>query len=242
MKKSTKIITVSISVIAGLLLIAGGGFFIYSSDYYHADESIQDIIDNDDDILQTDNALIFKADATDTGVIFYPGAKVEYTSYVPLMEEIKRWGITCVLVEMPYNLAIFDSNAADQYIEDLTEISSWYMAGHSLGGAFAARYAANNTDKVDGLIMCAAYETKDISDTNLNVLSIYGSEDEILNMDKYEDSKENLPDNYSEVIIDGGNHAFFGNYGAQDGDGTATITREYQQSYTSDQINTLIHR
>jgi dienelactone hydrolase len=241
MKKSTKIGIITLSVIGGLILIAAGGFLIYASDYYEADETIQDIIDSDDDILRTDNALIFKAEATDTGVIFYPGAKVEYTAYVPLMEEIKGWGITCVLIEMPYNLAIFNSDAADQYIEDMTEISSWYIGGHSLGGAFAARYAASNTDKVDGLIMCAAYETKDISDTDLNVLSIYGSEDGVLNMDKYEDNKKNLPADYTEVIIDGGNHGYFGNYGEQDGDGTATVTREYQQSLTSDEINTLIH-
>lgn len=241
MKKSTKIGIITLSVIGGLILIAVGGFLIYASDYYEADETIQDIIDSDDDILRTDNALIFKAEATDTGVIFYPGAKVEYTAYVPLMEEIKGWGITCVLIEMPYNLAIFNSDAADQYIEDMTEISSWYIGGHSLGGAFAARYAASNTDKVDGLIMCAAYETKDISNTDLNVLSIYGSEDGVLNMDKYEDNKKNLPADYTEVIIDGGNHGYFGNYGEQDGDGTATVTREYQQSLTSDEINTLIH-
>ena len=146
MKKSTKIGIITLSVIGGLILIAAGGFLIYASDYYEADETIQDIIDSDDDILRTDNALIFKAEATDTGVIFYPGAKVEYTAYVPLMEEIKGWGITCVLIEMPYNLAIFNSDAADQYIEDMTEISSWYIGGHSLGGAFAARYAASNTD------------------------------------------------------------------------------------------------
>ncbi len=241
MKKSTKIGIITLSVIGGLILIAAGGFLIYASDYYEADETIQDIIDSDDDILRTDNALIFKAEATDTGVIFYPGAKVEYTAYVPLMEEIKGWGITCVLIEMPYNLAIFNSDAADQYIEDMTEISSWYIGGHSLGGAFAARYAASNTDKVDGLIMCAAYETKDISDTDLNVLSIYGSEDGVLNMDKYKDNKKNLPADFTEVIIEGGNHGYFGNYGEQDGDGTATVTREYQQSLTSDEINTLIH-
>lgn len=242
MKKSTKIITISLSTLAGLILVAGGGLFIYSSDYYHADDSIESIIENDEDISKTDNALIFKADTTDTGIIFYPGGKVEYTAYVPLMEEIKDWGITCVLVNMPFNLAIFDSNAADQYIEDMTEISSWYMAGHSLGGAFAARYAAANADKIDGLIMCAAYQTKDISQTDLNVLSIYGSEDKVLDLEKYEENISNLPSNYTEVIIEGGNHANFGNYGEQEGDGTASVTREYQQEYTSDQINSLIHQ
>ena len=241
MKKRTKIGIITLSTIVGLILLGIGGLYIYSANYYHADDDIQDIIDNDDDIFQTDNALIFKADATDAGVIFYPGGKVEYTSYVPLMEEIKGWGITCVLVKMPYNLAVFNMNAADQYINDMTEISSWYMAGHSLGGAFAARYAANHSSKIKGLIMCAAYETKDISQTDLKVLSIYGSEDKILNMDKYNNNKKNLPSNYTEIVIEGGNHANFGNYGDQSGDGIATITRQDQQSLTSNQINYLVH-
>ena len=78
-------------------------------------------------------------------------------------------------------------------------------------------------DEYEGLILLGSYSTADLSDTDLDVLSIYGSEDKVLNREKYEENKSNLPDDFSEVVIEGGCHAYFGMYGAQDGDGTPTI-------------------
>ena len=116
------------------------------------------------------------------------------------------------------------------------EIKNWYMAGHSLGGAIAASFVSRHTEEFKGLILLAAYSTHDISKSGLKVLSIYGSNDEVLNLDKYQKNKKNLPavgDGLTEIIIDGGNHAQFANYGAQEGDGTAEISSEAQQEVTA---------
>ena len=103
------------------------------------------------------------------------------------------------------------------------------MMGHSLGGAMAANYAFNHENNLKGLVLLGAYSTQDLSETSLQVLSFYGTEDQVLNMGKYQNYFPNLPQNTIEFTIEGGNHAYYGNYGEQSGDGVATITAQAQQ-------------
>ena len=100
----------------------------------------------------------------------------------------------------------------------------------------AAGYAAAHYEDYDGLILLAAYSTKDLSQTTLRVLSVYGSEDGVMNRESYEKNWSNLPADTSEVVLDGGCHAQFGFYGAQDGDGVPTITGEEQVRQTVEAI------
>ena len=74
------------------------------------------------------------------------------------------------------------------------------------------------------------------------VLSLYGSEDRVLNREKLEAGREVMPVDYTEICIDGGNHAWFGNYGEQDGDGKASISREEQQEQTVEAVWNMIQR
>ncbi len=143
-------------------------------------------------------------------------------------------------MKMPGNLAVLSPNAADGLQQAHPEITDWYIGGHSLGGAIAASYAAKHSDNYTGLILLAAYSTKDLTGTALRVLSIYGSEDGVLNRDSYEKDQKNLPANFTEVVIDGGCHAQFGSYGAQKGDGTPTISDEEQIQQTATCISKFI--
>lgn len=173
------------------------------------------------------------------GLIFYPGGLVEYESYFPLLLHCAENGITCYIVEMPLNLAFMNKKAGEKIVALHPEIKHWYMAGHSLGGAFAAEFISKHTASFDGLILLAAYSTNDLSASGLRVLSIYGSNDKVLQMDKYQDNKKNLPPvgkGLTEIIIDGGNHAGFASYGPQKGDGEADISAEEQQSKTAEEI------
>ena len=65
---------------------------------------------------------------------------------------------------------------------------------------------------------------------------IYVSEDGVLNREKYEADRANLPQDTTETVIDGGCHAVFGSYGAQKGDGTPAISAEEQQQQTADAL------
>ena len=145
-------------------------------------------------------------------------------------------GILCALVRMPGNLAVLDANAADGLQQEHPEIMTWYIAGHSLGGAMAANYAAAHSENFAGLILLAAYSTKDLTQTTLRVLSVYGSEDGVMNRGSYEKNRANLPADTTEVILDGGCHAQFGSYGPQDGDGIPTISGEEQVRQTAEAI------
>lgn len=102
-----------------------------------------------------------------------------------------------------------------------------------MGGSMAAACAADHTGLFEGLVLLAAYSTEDLGGTGLRVLSAYGSEDRVLDLENYEKYRSNLPEGVSETVIDGGNHACFGSYGPQDGDGIPQITAERQMKETA---------
>ena len=236
-KRKRKIFIIIISVLL-IIAILVGACAIYVGDYYRADnEAIGAFLPQGTTWKEEpDGTIVFEPKGATKGFIFYPGGKVEYTAYIPLMQECAEKGILCVLVEMPCNLAVLDINAADGIQNEYPEIEEWYIGGHSLGGSMAASYLADNTDDYEGLILLGSYSTADLSDTDISVLSVFGSEDKVMNREKYEDNKLNLPRNFTEVVIDGGCHAYFGMYGTQDGDGTPSITNEEQIRLTVENI------
>lgn len=240
-KRKRKIFIIVTSALLVLAIIIGA-CAIYLGDYYRADnEAIGAFLSQGTQWKEEpDGRIVFEPEGATKGFIFYPGGKVEHTAYVPLMQTCSEQGILCILIEMPFNLAVFDMNAANGIQEEYPEIEEWYIGGHSLGGSMAASYLEKNAEDYDGLILLGSYSTADLSDTDLDVLSIYGSEDKVLNHEKYADNKSNLPDDFTEIVIDGGCHAYFGMYGAQDGDGTPTITSEEQINKTADEIAKLI--
>ena len=226
-------------ILSILLLMLAIASALYISDYYHASEEAMNELAHPSDaieIIQEDDRIILEPPKARAGMIFYPGGKVAYEAYVPLMELCAERGILCVIPQMPGNLAVLDQNAADGIPERFPQIKSWYLAGHSLGGTVAAIYLADHADEYDGLILLASYSTSDLSNTNLKVLSIYGSEDGVLNRKAYDENRSMLPAATREVCISGGCHAYFGTYGEQSGDGTPTITPQEQQQTTANEI------
>lgn len=248
---------IALSVIAVVLILVTIASVIYVNDYYHADINsisvynsvLDNLVDNNKVLNVTtkklkggaiayipDSVLSDDVWPTDKGLIFYPGGKVEYTAYEPLMKKLASKGILCVLVKMPCNLAVLDMNAADGIQGEFTDIHTWYIGGHSLGGAMAASYIADHVSDYNGLILLGAYSAKNISTSGLKVLSIYGSQDKVLDKEKYEKNKVNLPADYKEYVIYGGCHSYYGMYGHQEGDGIPTITNTLQIDKTAEYI------
>lgn len=231
-----KKIAVIIASLTVVIFIACG---IYVNDYYHAEpEAVQAFAPaKTTEVTKVESGnIVYEPQNATCGLIFYPGGKVEYTAYSPLMAALAEEGVLCVLVEMPFNLAVLDIDAAAGIQEQYPNITTWYIGGHSLGGSMAAAYLEDNGQNFDGLILLGSYSTTDLSETSLDVLSVYGSEDKVLDTEKYESNKVNLPDDFTEVVIDGGCHAYFGIYGSQDGDGEPTITNEEQIRITTNAI------
>ena len=225
------------AIVLAVILLIAGAVHMYASDYYHADEAALLACQTEGlvTVSQTeDYQYVFRPENPEAGLVFYPGGKVEHSSYAPLMQELARNNILCIVAKMPLNLAVLDVDAAETVMGQHPEITEWYIGGHSLGGSMAASYAAENAGNFEGLLMLAAYSTEDLDGTGLEVFSVYGSEDGVLNMEKYEKYRRNLPEDVHELIIEGGNHAGFGSYGAQEGDGEATIEQAEQVKITAE--------
>ncbi len=218
----SKKIVIILSSISLFIVVLISSFFIYVNIYYKAEVECFEILKEREDIeINGDITYIPSTTASDIGFIFYPGAKVEAISYLPLLELISQNGINVYLVEMPFNLAFFGSNKADD-VMDQYDNEYWYIGGHSLGGAFASNYASKNKNKINGLILLGAYIYGDynIDDS----VTIYGEFDHIMSKLEYETNV---------YMIDGGNHAYFGNYGEQKKDGVANISKRVQQEQTT---------
>lgn len=237
-------IKIFIIVASNVLVIAVlvGVCAIYLGDYYKADDEAigaflpQGIAWKE----EPGGNIIFEPDGAKTGLIFYPGGKVEHSAYIPLMQACAEKGILCIIAEMPFNLAVLDINAADGIQKEYPQIENWYIGGHSLGGSMAASYLEKHTDEYEGLILLGSYSTADLSDVGIEVLSIYGSEDQVLNLEKYNDNMSNLPKDFKDIVIEGGCHAYFGMYGAQDGDGVPSISNSEQILRTAEYIVQMI--
>ena len=232
------------------LAVLAGVIVVYFGTYYHADSQAIDALRgmsgvNVSEITQEDEGVsgwYFDGPGTDSALVFYPGAKVEAAAYAPLMETLSLRGIDCYLCDMPFNFALLGRDAAGTIrTGEINNYGKWYIGGHSLGGV-AAAMAADDAEEAggvaawDGLVLLASYPTEEISTP---IISIYGTEDKVLNTGKYNETKFAglWPSDFTEVVIKGGNHAQFGNYGEQKGDGSPAITAAEQQKETADVIS-----
>ena len=221
----------------GVLLLVLVSPIVYVSGGY---EASSDALAAMEGSAQKGHAQAFVPEKIRGGMIFYPGGLVDERAYAPLMQALADRDILCLLVQMPLNLAVLDMNAADGLQALYPDVERWLIGGHSLGGAMAASYAAGHENEYDGLVLLGAYSTADLSGTELQVLSVYGSEDGVLNHEKYAQCLKYYPADFTEVVVNGGCHAYFGDYGMQKGDGIPSISRAEQIAVAADAIAALL--
>ncbi|MBT4408301.1 MAG: hypothetical protein HOK84_09365 [Bacteroidetes bacterium] len=225
----------------GLMLFASGCSYLPEvqnlSDTVHVEE-------NRDYIIITPNREWYSM----TGLVFYPGGNVDPHSYVEALSRFAVSGLMhqIVIVKMPANLAILNAEKGKWIYDDFSYVKRWVLAGHSLGGVSACRLVHEYPSFFFGLALLAAYpqESSDINWWSQTVLSIRGEHDALVSEDELDSNANFLPpaikintleefpmNQDSKTVyytIPGGNHAYFGQYGDQKGDGEATITREKQ--------------
>ncbi len=188
-----------------------------------------------DALVNSAGAIVFTptAGAPATGFIIYPGAGVDPRAYASTAQAIAREGYLVAVVPMKDMLAFNGVDRANDVIAAEPSVSSWFLGGHSMGGVSAARYVSQKEAALtlDGLVLWASFpsEADDISGSGLRVSSIFGSEDLLSTVEEIDMTKGLLPAATTYVEIPGGNHAQFGFYGEQVGDGEALIDRESQQ-------------
>jgi hypothetical protein len=190
-------------------------------------------------ILPPADQALFPADQTlfpagrREAIIFYPGGKVQPLAYLPLWEEVAKAGYTVFVPTMPLDLAVFGIAAAARIRLDHPDVEVWHLAGHSLGGAMAAEHLKKGSRGFRSLILLGSYPASDLSGIDLAALSIKEERGLAGSLEKAESTRNLLPAGAIFRIMPGANHAQFGRYGIQKGDGTALLSPEAQTAQTT---------
>jgi pimeloyl-ACP methyl ester carboxylesterase len=226
-----------LGALLGLMVLAGGGFVLWASlGPAPQPAALAALRTGEGVVVETEPWLIFRpAEAQPaTGLILYPGGRVDARAYAAPARAIAAEGYRVVIVPMPLNLAVLGSGRAADVIDAFPQIERWAVGGHSLGGAMAARFADEHRTQVAGLVLWASYpaESSDLSSADLAVVSIYGTRDGLADPETVRAARALLPGDARWVAIEGGNHAQCGDYGPQSGDNPATISRQEQQALT----------
>lgn len=214
--------------------------------------SLPEIYPEDSNLIIEENAdyILLKSANTDnnnSGIIFYPGGLVDAHAYIQSLKEfVLADNRTVVIVKVSSNLAILNTQKATSIINKIHDINNWVVGGHSLGGSVTCIDVFNNSTYFDAIFLLAAYSINDLSGIDIPVISITTSEDKVLDKEKFEENKPNLPEGITIASpsdlpnestagktiyyeINGGNHAQFGSYGDQKGDGSASLDANSQQ-------------
>ena len=232
--KPWKTVLILLFILAAILVV---GFVIWAQGAYPADDTALQAMNGNRDVKVTDSGShvffdpVSPTDATGKGkigLIFYPGGKVKPEAYAPLLLQIAATGHPVALCRMPLNLAVLGTGAAANVLAGRPD-TRWAVGGHSLGGSMAAYYAYKHPEAIAGLVLLGSYPAKgnSFAASSLPVLSVFGTKD--MGIEKILQYRNLLPATAAYLELDGGNHAQFGDYGKQSGDGTATMSRLEQQ-------------
>lgn len=225
-----------VAVLAFVLIAVAGMLIWANTPLGPSPEAIAALASDDQVQVEQGDWLVFRPVGVtpDTGLIFYPGGRVDYRSYALHARDIAAQGYLVVVPKMPLNLAVTAPGKATEIIAAFPEISHWAVGGHSLGGAMAATFVHDQPDAVDGLALWAAYpaSNKSLAGSNVQVVSISGTNDGLATPVKMAASAPLLPPTTKWVPIEGGVHAQFGAYGPQPGDGQPAISADEQRAQT----------
>ncbi len=221
-------------IFALVIVIAGAGFVVWANNPLPATPDALESLQSDSfvSVSQVNGWYVFQPSQTPptTGLIFYPGGRVDPRAYAPHLHAIASDGYLVVLVPMPLNLAVFGAEQGTTVMQAFPAINHWAIGGHSLGGAMAARFVQSNPNSVQGLVLWASFPDIDLSSFNLKAASIYGTDDGLAASSVVLDSASRLPGDAVFTAIEGGNHSQFGSYGFQPGDNPASVSPAEQQS------------
>jgi hypothetical protein len=234
MKKTIKILKITLITLLSVFFVMILGLFIYTRDSYEPLEQMYDEISllnlEDIEIIDDIDQLSYFVDQPKKNIVIIPGGKVKPESYTYLAIMLALEGYDVTIVKTVFNLAILTPNYGSRFLKD--DIDN-VVIGHSLGGTVASMFSSED-NRVKDIIFLASYPISDVSDKH--VLIITGQYDLVLDQKNISESEALLPEDHVVYEITGGNHAQFGWYGEQKGDGTSTITTKEQQDVIINQI------
>ena len=223
------------------LVVTLVGFLTYFHIVFPADRQATLEVYRDDrvQVEARDQRVIMKpsAEALSQGVLYFPGARVDPYSYLYPLADIAAAGTTVVVVDPLFNMALIDSRGVEELTNDFPEITDWVLAGHSLGGVKACMEATHPA--VTHLVLFASYCATDISNTPVNVVQVVGNQDGLVDEGLRREAEALLPPGPTTTIVwEGANHADFGTYGPQPGDGVSALDDRAVRDLMTDVFNT----
>ncbi|WP_144760848.1 alpha/beta hydrolase [Curtobacterium sp. 9128] len=178
--------------------------------------------------------------ANGVGVVFVPGAKVDPYAYMATFRQVVARGTTVVITKPTLHLAFFDLRPLSTFESHAPDVRTWAVGGHSLGGVRACQLA--DDPGVAGLLLLGSYCANDLSGSGLDVLSVSGSRDGLSTPEKVDAARHELPASATTTEVQGANHADFGAYGPQPGDGVATISPAAARAQISAAVERWVER
>lgn len=163
------------------------------------------------------------AGASSSGLLYFPGARVDPYSYAHPLVDVAASGVTVVIVDPLFNMALVDPRDLQELTAPAPRTTHWTLAGHSLGGVRACMLADHPT--VTGLVLMASYCANDISNLTITVVQVLAANDGLIDIVSVAEAQGFLPPGTQVVTLEGANHASFGTYGPQPGDGPTTLSR-----------------
>ncbi|TVQ25883.1 MAG: alpha/beta hydrolase [Spirochaetaceae bacterium] len=264
-----RILAIALGSILALIVIVVLGFVIWASRPLGPDGRALEALQDGPDLAvqRTDDSWLLFGHVADvyagrvgwnggsasarerTGIVFYPGGLVDHRSYAAFARLLATEGYSVVIVPAPLNLMVFAPDRALEVITRFSSIDRWVIAGHSLGAAMATNFVRRNpqlsrSGQLRAMVLLAGYPAEgwDLSSDPVSVLSISAEYDEVFNRESFENTVGLLPPDTVFSTIDRGNHAGFGDYGLQRGDGTARISTAEQQRVTVERIVDFLDR
>lgn len=239
-----KIRKILLALIASLLILAGVSYVYLQNQTYQPNSQAQKIYQQAQP-QEITGATLYQGQKDQPVFLFYTGALVDPKAYAALGKTLAEQGYSTYVFHSPLNLPILDQAAAKNLIaKEKLENRTIYLGGHSLGGVVASRVAKELGGTVKGLVLLASYPDSktDLSQSKLSVLSLTADQDQVLKWPAYQAGKKLLPTSTIYTNIPGGNHAGFGLYGPQKGDGKATISATEQQEAIAKSILNFLRR
>ncbi|WP_195269798.1 alpha/beta hydrolase [Eubacterium sp. 1001713B170207_170306_E7] len=227
-----------------LFLLPAGGIAVNRMTYQPEAEAREALKGNSRVTVEDNGTVAFEPESRKgaAGVILYPGAFVAPEAYAPLALEIAEQGYPVYIARMPMNLAVLSPEQGSRIMALHPEIENWAVGGHSLGGAMAPELAERET-QVKGVFFLAAYPADDsIKDADVQVVSLWGSDDGVADLGKVQAAEEIYPGRPVMAEIAGGNHAGFGDYGAQKGDNPAAVSNTEQMRQAAEAVIELLEK
>ncbi len=242
-----RFLKIGLSFLAMFFVLAAASFLCWALWIPpHGQIAAKAIISDEIVTVSTDPYLTFSPanGKPQTGLIFYPGARVTPEAYASIARSVASESFLVVIPSMPLNMALFAPHRASEVMSMHPDIRYWAIGGHSMGGAFAAQFIAQRPETISGLVLVGAYPPNgiDLSTSAKEVVSIYGSVDGIATPAEVLAAKPFLPPMTEWVEVNGGNHAQFGDYGSQFGDSEPYVTADQQQRVTGTSIIGLLKR